>query len=103
MEGSNKASELKRADRVLGGEAAREPNWDECTLEVKVERMREALLGMGPTLAQTSVRTEEALKMAKAHQHADDGRVLMPVIERDTYLWNEQGRPGSYHLLGRLR
>jgi hypothetical protein len=62
---------------MMKNEAARELYWEECGIEQKVERIRDAMLRMEHLLEVVAKRSNEALKTAKAHSH-DNGTVMVP-------------------------
>lgn len=81
------------------GMAARERTWDECGIEEKVERMREALLRLEGVIGQASKRAGEALTVAKVHEHGLRGDVLTPAAPN----YRNELHFDLRHLFARLR
>lgn len=92
------------AEGLAGNECAkREPSWDECPLEVKVERLRVVLQRTVANAERAEGLAIRGLGIAMQHEHGGDHKPVMP-IGRDG--WNEAGnrlagdyRPARSNLL----
>lgn len=65
------------ADCAKAPMAAREAAWSEIPLEVKIERMRAALLRLENAITVMGKISNDAFKVAHQHEHSVRGRVLI--------------------------
>lgn len=65
----------------------RQKTWDECTPEQRMEMMREEVR----YLRRSVTGLEGSIRKLKAHQHAQDGSLMVPMKNRD-----DDDRPRGY-------
>lgn len=77
-------TKAKLADCAAGSMSmpARDPKWDECPLELKIERVRNELRHARNLASAAYTQSREALELAQRHQHnRATGEVLKAAID----------------------
>lgn len=88
-------------EKNLADQCKREPTWSECPLEVKVERLRDALLEMEGAMNFAGRTAVEARNLVAAHEHHPTRGIMKPAFD---VFGNEPHALGyGNHLLRRLR
>lgn len=97
----NQDARSERTEKV--NQAARELRFEECGIEVKVNRLRDAVISLSVQLEHAGAQASKAARISEAHQHGHNGEVVMPVFEGHGSNLAGMGRDSYEGPLARIR